>query len=137
MPRFKASSARSRRISPPHHANEAPHALRLRHGADERGKPFAAADGRTLRWGDSLSPDTASLKSLFSAEEPLFDVIVGHSKGNLSIAEALHEAQSAAPASARALLRHAHIITVSAAIYMPDESRRVTDIIGAADWFAA
>lgn len=107
----------------------------LRHGADERGRPFAAADGRTFQWGDDLSPDTASLTELFAAAEPLFDVVVGHSKGNLSIAEALYEAQSAAPASASALLHHAHIITISAAIYMPDESRRVTDIIGGADWF--
>jgi hypothetical protein len=106
----------------------------LRHGAEVSGKPFAV-NGHTPDWANRISPDTTSLTALFSAEEPLFDVIVGHSKGNLSIAEALYQAQARAPAPARTLLRHAHIITVSAAIYMPDDSRHVTDIIGALDWF--
>lgn len=106
----------------------------LRRGAETNGKPFTG-NGHTFDWADRFSPDTTSLTALFSAEEPLFDVIVGHSKGNLSIAEALYQAEERAPTQAEALLRHAHIITISAAIYMPDDSRKVTDIIGALDWF--
>jgi hypothetical protein len=107
----------------------------LRHSVDARAKPFVSHNGGASSWADGISPDTTTLADLFCSEEPLFDVIIGHSKGNLSIAEALYEAQDRAPAAAKALLHHAHIITVSAAIYMPDDSRRVTDIIGGADWF--
>lgn len=107
----------------------------LRRGAEANGRPFATGNATMSDWADRISPDTTSLAALFSAEEPLFDVIVGHSKGNLSIAEALYRAQARAPTPAKTLLRHAHIMTVSAAIYMPDDARKVTDIIGALDWF--
>lgn len=102
-----------------------------RHRMDGENEPPAAL----AAWDDALSPDTTTLTALFSANEPLFDVVVGHSKGNLSIAEALYRTQSKKPAAAKALLRHAHIITLSAAIYMPNAAKRVTDIIGAIDWF--
>jgi hypothetical protein len=81
-----------------------------------------------------LSPDTKTLTTLFTQPAPVFDLIVGHSKGNLSIAEALYAAQAETPAAADALIAHAHIVTISAAIYMPDGAR-VTDIIGERDWF--
>jgi hypothetical protein len=81
-----------------------------------------------------LSPDTKTLTELFSQPVPAFDVIVGHSKGNLSIAEALYAAQAEAPTAAAALLAHAHIVTISAAIYMP-KGAYVTDAIGTRDLF--
>jgi hypothetical protein len=84
---------------------------------------------------DAYSPDTVALTGLFQANEPAFDIIAAHSKGNLSVAEALYLSLDAAPAAAKRLMRGAHIITMGAAIYMPDQCRRVTDILGSGDWF--
>ena len=99
----------------------------------EKVSPFRADEAFVA--ADMLSPDTKTLTTLFGEAAPAFDLIVGHSKGNLSIAEALYNAQALTPAPAGALLAHAHIVTISAAIYMPNAGRRVTDIIGADDWF--
>ncbi len=88
-----------------------------------------------VRITNLLSPDTRTLRALFAADAPAFDLIVGLSKGNLSIAEALYQALDDAPDAAARLLETAHIVTISAAIYMPNGARRVTDTMGQLDDF--
>lgn len=107
---------------------------KLHHHANSSLNGFGKQD-RMARFGNVLSPDTATLKDLFLAPEPAFDLIAGHSKGNLTIAEALYQAEATGEAGPQALLATAHIITISAAIYMPERAKRVTDIIGQIDWF--
>ncbi|MEM6747359.1 MAG: hypothetical protein AAF608_08060 [Pseudomonadota bacterium] len=86
-------------------------------------QPFASAG--------FLGADTAALRTLFSADEPLFETVVGHSKGNLAISEGLYQAGDAATD----LLESARIITIGAAIYMPDDAKTVVDVMGELDGF--
>ena len=64
-----------------------------------------------------------------------FDLLVGHSKGNLVIAEALEILAGSDPARARALAARTHIVTISAKIFMPRPFLRVTDVMGGLDGF--
>ncbi|SDB39874.1 hypothetical protein [Bauldia litoralis] len=80
------------------------------------------------------SKDTATVIALLSDPRFDFTLLTGHSKGNLVVAEALYalievgEGKLPIPADTR-------IVTVSAAIEMPRGFSRITDVIGAWDWF--
>lgn len=88
--------------------------------------------------GDSLrrsSRDTQVTLSLLSDPRFAFDVLTGHSKGNLVLAEALYGLVEQRPDLAASLAARAHIVTVSARIAMPNMFRSVFDIIGGIDGF--
>jgi hypothetical protein len=81
------------------------------------------------------SRDTRTVLALLEHEALSFDVLAGHSKGNLVISEALYALRERKPARARALGKSSSIITVSARIAMPQEFESVIDVMGEWDWF--
>lgn len=81
------------------------------------------------------SRDTQAVFALLADQRLRFDLLVGHSKGNLVLSEALYDLVRAQPASADDLAGRAQIVTVSARIAMPPRFRRVLDVMGALDWF--
>lgn len=83
-----------------------------------------------------LSLDTKVVLELLSDPRLRFRLLTGHSKGNLVLAEALYKWLDA-PAPRGAIDLDTQIVTVSAAIYMPDSFRNIVDVIGALDWFGA
>ena len=81
------------------------------------------------------SRDTRSTVALLSDERLSFDLLAGHSKGNLVVSEALYELKRRDPDRIRRLADHAAVVTVSAKIAMPGPIRKVIDVMGGADWF--
>jgi hypothetical protein len=79
------------------------------------------------------SDDTVAALALLLHPELRFNLLVGHSKGNLVLAEALNGLVRPKPAEA-ALAKVQRIVTLSAAIFMPDvfEHGQITDVMG--DW---
>jgi len=84
-----------------------------------------------------LSEDTATVVGLL--EDPRFSakLLVGHSKGNLVISEALYAIRARSEAKANALAKRYGIVTISAKIGMPQAFRRVIDVMGQWDGFGA
>lgn len=93
-----------------------------------------AADGVALA---RLSKDTAVLASLM--ETPGFEprLLVGHSKGNLVISEALYWLRERNPARAEALGQRCGVALFCARIGLPPVMARVADITGEYDAFGA
>ncbi len=81
------------------------------------------------------SLDTRTLAALLATRD--FDLLVGHSKGNLVISEALTLLAGADPARATALAESLHIVTIGARVHMPQPFWRITDVMGALDTFGA
>lgn len=77
------------------------------------------------------SLDVATLVSLLQVLE--VDLLIGHSKGNLVISEALYALRDVATSRVENLARNARIVTVSARVAMPKEFIDVIDIIGTLD----
>lgn len=80
------------------------------------------------------SHDVRTLVSLLSGPQD-YDLLIGHSKGNLVISEALFALGEVDPAR---LARHgktAHTITISARVAMPRAMKTVTDVLGQIDGF--
>lgn len=114
----------------------------LRHAFEglDRGGRLAAPpeiDLATARGLLPLSADTATLVDLLSDRRSRLDLLVGHSKGNLVISEALYALAESDPARTRALSRRLRLVTIGARIGMPPAYRRVIDVMGAQDWFGA
>ena len=80
------------------------------------------------------SLDVRTLVALLNGGDR-FNLMVGHSKGNLVISESLCELDAADAARLAALAANVHVVTVSARIAMPPSFRRVTDVMGALDGF--
>ena len=102
------------------------------------GAASGSGDRTVADAGDHLlrgSRDTKTVLALLSDPRLSFDLLTGHSKGNLVLAEALYELAERNRERARAIANRARIVTVSAVIAMPPVFSDVTDIIGAWDWF--
>ena len=82
-----------------------------------------------------LSRDTQTVLALLEDPRLSFDLLSGHSKGNLVISEALYELRRRNPERTRDLAGRITIVTVSALIAMPLPYRNVIDVIGGWDWF--
>jgi hypothetical protein len=80
------------------------------------------------------SLDTRTLCTLLADPGTHFSLLVGHSKGNLVISEALYALRDD---GADEGLDDLAIITMSAAIAMPPRYRRIIDVMGELDWFGA
>ncbi len=81
------------------------------------------------------SRDTRTVLALLEDDRLSFDLLSGHSKGNLVISEALYALMRGSPGRARALAASSTIVTVSARIAMPKTFERVVDVMGGWDWF--
>jgi hypothetical protein len=87
-----------------------------------------------VRLGD-FSLDTKTAIVLLSDRRFHFDVLTGHSKGNLVISEALFELDDGAAAHLGPANPDPSIVTVSAAVAMPSSYSKVIDVIGGIDGF--
>lgn len=97
------------------------------------------AEPATSEWSGSelirTSRDTVSVMELLEHDQLRFDHLVGHSKGNLVLSEALYQLRHRNPARAAALAEAIQIVTVSARISMPPGFKHVVDVMGGWDWF--
>ncbi|MCB1680782.1 MAG: hypothetical protein KDI65_02500 [Alphaproteobacteria bacterium] len=87
-----------------------------------------------LAW-TRLSKDTATLIDLLSDRDFKPPYLIGHSKGNLVISEALYALENMG--DVKELAKRSRIITISAKIGMPTAFRQVLDIMGQWDGFGA
>ncbi len=83
------------------------------------------------------SEDTQTVVALLEDERFAANLLVGHSKGNLVISEALYAITAEKKALATALADRIQIVTISAKIGMPPPFREVLDVMGEWDWFGA
>lgn len=97
--------------------------------------PVPAGPGPAVLLGRLLSRDLAVVIDLLDDPRLGFDLVVGHSKGNLVLSEALYEQVRRAGAAGRAVRAETLVVTMSAAITMPPVFRRVVDVMGELDWF--
>ena len=81
------------------------------------------------------SKDTASLIHLLKAQALEVPYLIGHSKGNLVISEALYALDRSHPHRAQHIAENTRIVTISAKVAMPRRFHRVLDIIGVWDSF--
>lgn len=82
------------------------------------------------------SEDVRALVALLSREVET-DWLVGHSKGNLVISEALYALRDKASAPFDTLAGDLEIATFGARIAMPPQMKRVVDVMGGLDGFGA
>lgn len=108
-------------------------------GLDRFTKLFTASEqamvGRT--GGLPISKDTETVIRLLGDPRFAGDLLVGHSKGNLVISEALYAMAERSEAEADSLAQRYRIVTIGAKVGMPPGFRRVLDIMGAWDSFGA
>jgi len=78
--------------------------------------------------------DSAQVRALLTSKGLQINLMVGHSKGNLVNAQALFDLKGQNNHDYPALIdRKLHVITISAAVAMPDDVPYVYDILGACD----
>jgi hypothetical protein len=100
----------------------------------------ASRAGRSIETVDGvvrLSEDTATVIGLLEDDRFSAQLLVGHSKGNLVISEALYAVQARSAALAAELSRRFSIVTISAKIGMPAVFPSIIDIMGQWDGFGA
>jgi hypothetical protein len=83
------------------------------------------------------SLDTRTVLALLEDPRSAFDCVIGHSKGNLVISEAMFALSKLDHERARAIGDATQFVTISAKIALPQVCKHVTDIMGALDWFGA
>ena len=106
---------------------------------DRLTEPDNAAE-RSLRSKSTSSPtresrDTRTVLALLNDQRFKLDLLVGHSKGNLVLSEALYALKSMDGERLEALAKTTRIVTVSARVAMPRPLEDVVDVMGAWDWF--
>ncbi|TBW07863.1 hypothetical protein E0E52_10410 [Azotobacter chroococcum] len=91
-------------------------------------------------WSSSLSPtqtsrDTRTVEALLRNRRLKFDLLIGHSKGNLVLSEALYMLQKQNLTHLKEIAEFTRIVTISAKIAMPIEfnAKQVIDVIGTLD----
>jgi hypothetical protein len=107
---------------------------RWSHAFDASEPLLEAADGVALA---RLSPDTATLTGLLQTKGFEPRLLVGHSKGNLIISEALYWLRERDPARAEALGESCGAVLFCAKIGLPPIIGRVIDVTGEYDAFGA
>lgn len=100
------------------------------------GRPqFGVATRLSTESLQERSLDTHTVRALLGDPRLSFSLLVGHSKGNLVISEALYSLVKEDRAAADKLAARATLITLSARIAMPPMFRSVIDVMGEWDWF--
>jgi len=99
--------------------------------------PGTSAAGKATGSPMQRSKDTRTVQALLSHKGLALQRLIGHSKGNLVVSEALYSLKAADAARLRQLARQSHIVTISAKIAMPAEFERITDVMGQVDGFGA
>lgn len=83
----------------------------------------------------SRSLDVETAVALLTDPRFGFDLLTGHSKGNLVLSEALYEIGDRDHAALKRIAARAHVVTISAIIAVPPAFHGVIDAIGEWDWF--
>ena len=83
-----------------------------------------------------VSKDTTTLAAILARSDAGVDLLVGHSKGNLVISEALYGLKDREAARFKALTHACRVVTLCAKIDMPN-GFRVIDVVGEYDLFGA
>lgn len=83
------------------------------------------------------SKDTETVIALLKDPRFSASLLVGHSKGNLVISEALYAIDAEDRLRFEVMAERLRIVTISAKIGMPPACRNVIDVMGAWDWFGA
>ncbi|WP_165218445.1 hypothetical protein [Affinirhizobium pseudoryzae] len=100
------------------------------------GRPqFGAATRLSAERLQERSLDTQTVRALLNDPRLAFSLLVGHSKGNLIISEALYSLVKDEHTQAEKLAARATLITLSARIAMPPMFKSVIDVMGEWDWF--
>jgi hypothetical protein len=95
-------------------------------------RPLADPVGAVER---TLGRDLRTAIDLLTDARFGFDLVVGHSKGNLVLSEALFAQIRRAKAEKRPIPAETLIVTMSAAITMPPAFHTIVDVMGDWDWF--
>ncbi|TCL74746.1 hypothetical protein [Rhizobium sp. BK251] len=82
-----------------------------------------------------ISLDTKTTKAILADPRLSFHLVVGHSKGNFVISEALYDLQKAERARVQVLAGMVKIVTFGGRIAMPPVFTDVIDVLGEWDWF--
>lgn len=118
----------------------------LRHGfewLDRLRESGAVADPGTSKAGAETgspmqrSKDTRTVQALLSHKALKMKLLIGHSKGNLVISEALFQMRALDATRLKQIAKQMLIVTVSAKIAMPPDFEDIVDIIGQIDGFGA
>jgi hypothetical protein len=118
----------------------------LRHGfewLDRLRESGAVADPGTSSAGAETgspmqrSKDTRTVQALLSHKALKMKLLIGHSKGNLVISEALFQMKALDAARLRQIAKQLLIVTVSAKIAMPPDFEHIVDVMGQIDGFGA
>jgi hypothetical protein len=118
----------------------------LRHGfewLDRLREAGAVADPGASRAGAATgspmqrSKDTRTVQALLSHQALSIKLVIGHSKGNLVVSEALYAMKASDPARLKKLSKQLLVVTVSAKIAMPPECEHIIDVMGQVDGFGA
>ena len=118
----------------------------LRHGfewLDRLRESGAVADPGTSKAGAETgspmqrSKDTRTVQALLSHKALKLKLLIGHSKGNLVISEALFQMRALDATRLKQIAKQMLIVTVSAKIAMPPDFEHIVDIIGQIDGFGA
>ncbi|TCR92156.1 hypothetical protein [Rhizobium sp. BK376] len=103
---------------------------------DLAGRPkFGAAEKTETEHPSRVCLDTRTVRALLGDARLSFNLLVGHSKGNLVLSAALHDLVKSDTSRADLLARHIKIVTFGSRIAMPLVFTDVVDVMGAWDWF--
>jgi len=94
-----------------------------------------STSGAAIVTSPTQSKDTRTVQALLAHPALSFELLVGHSKGNLVLSEALFTLEQADGARVRELGDRLRIVTLSAKITMPRAFRLVVDVLGQFDGF--
>ncbi|WP_267549975.1 hypothetical protein [Rhizobium rhizogenes] len=100
---------------------------------DLAGRPKVGAQSNGPAARTSL--DTRTVQALLADPRLSFQLLAGHSKGNLVISAALHELCKQDETRIEELARNMKIVTIGARIAMPPAFTDVVDVMGEWDWF--
>ncbi|ENN87936.1 hypothetical protein RHSP_49545 [Rhizobium freirei PRF 81] len=100
---------------------------------DLAGRPKVGAHGDESAARTSL--DTRTVQALLADPRLSFNLLTGHSKGNLVLSAALHDLCRQNASRIVKLAADMKIVTIGARIAMPPAFTEVIDVMGAWDWF--
>lgn len=115
--------------------NSIRHSFEILDAITEQNPAIPAGDaGRSESSPTRQSRDTKTVLDLLNDQRFAFNLLTGHSKGNLILSEALYALERENPERLRAIARSTKIVTLSARVAMPQVFKNVVDVIGNLDW---
>ncbi|HBF30737.1 cell envelope biogenesis protein OmpA [Rhizobium sp.] len=91
--------------------------------------------GGDIKTARPVSLDTDTVEALLTHDQLHFNLVTGHSKGNLIIAEALYSIEETAPKQLEAIANDLQLISFAARIAVPATVAPALSIMGELDWY--